>query len=116
MRVTIEGAFANIGGKSYALKQITSVEVRRIPAQRAGPIMVGLAGIIIAFCAGMEMVLTLTIGLLLAVGGFGVAFTRKPTFQLLLHNAGVEAAVLSSRDRQEVQDAATIIKGAVSSV
>lgn len=102
--VRITTSRAVIGGTTYAVKNITSVGMRIIPAQRAGGVLVALLGVLLAVMSGVSAADGMTFnpvvlaGVAIALAGGALAAVQKPRYAVRITTAGGEQDALVSRD------------------
>ena len=117
--VRITNARAIFGPKTYALANISSVQMGVIPAKRAMAILVALGGLCVTTCMGLSAlgallnrdsagvgafisIATLLPALVMA-GGIYFAVTAKPTYTVRLAATSGEAQAMASTDKVFVQ-------------
>ena len=98
--VQITNKRAIFHSKTYAMRNISSVSLGRIPASRKVGILIALAGIAIGGCAGAaEAWEGLAFGLLVVGVGALAAWLPKDRFVVQLSSSSGEIRALVSKDR-----------------
>lgn len=105
--VEITTARAVVKGKTYAVKNITSVAVATIPASRLNGILLAVIGAAVLFFASGSILAGRTtfeinpghvVGLILFALGVALAVLTKAKYAVKIHTAGVEQDMLVSTD------------------
>lgn len=129
--IRVTNARAVLGGKTYAMANITSVTMGKIPANRTAGIVIALAGLVIASCAGCPAVFALSssgsdttvfwvasvgvglLGLLALAAGIAVAAGAQPSYVVRLGSASGETNALVSRDQEYIQKIVSALNEAI---
>lgn len=106
--VRVDGDFVRFGSKSYAVRQITSVEVREhrkggcaayLWLAIAGVFLIGGLGMLADSTAGAGVALGIGL-ILLALGLKALRDARATTYLLMLSSAAAEVQALSTGDAE----------------
>jgi hypothetical protein len=104
--IRVTNARAVIGGKTYAMANITSVSMGTRPANRNPGIVIAIVGLLIAACTGImasDGAGGIVFGILVLVAGIVVAVIAKPSYIVRIGSASGEADALVSKDREYIQ-------------
>lgn len=105
--VTVTNARAVLGGKTYAMANITSVSMGMRPANRVVGIVVALVGLVIAACSaaagGDASFGGILFGILVLGAGIALTVMAKPSYIVRIGSASGEADGLVSKDREHIQ-------------
>ena len=125
--VRVTNARAILGSTSYAIANITSVAIVKSPVNYTVSIILGVIGLVIGSCGGLwalggllagENTLSSVliggaigfVGILIVLGGVGLASNSKPTYVLKIRSASGEANVLSSKNQEYIQNIVSALK------
>ena len=114
--VTITNARAVLGGKTYAMSNITSVAMGAKPANVQPGIVVALIGLAIAACslsAGNSGAVGVIFGILVLVGGIALAVMAKASYIVRIGSASGETDGLVSNDTEYVQKIVNAVNEAI---
>ena len=112
--IHITNARAVLGGKTYAMANITSVAMAKRPANRTLGIVVALVGIILAACGGIgDTSLWIILGVLALLTGIVMAVITKPSYIVRLGSASGESDALSSKDQEYIREIVGAVNEAI---
>ncbi len=115
--VTVTNARAVLGGKTYAMANITSVSMGEKPANRMPGIALAVLGLVIAACGGSvggnQAGLGIVIGLLVLAAGIALVVMTKPSYIVRIGSASGEADGLVSKDKEYIQKIVTAMNEAI---
>ena len=114
--VRITASRADIGGKSYAMANITSVSVARKPAEKVGCVVaLGVVGLLLSFSLGAEGLQFMGVfGLLmLLISIVALVNVLRAKYVLRLGSASGEQEALVSGDETHLQGMASAIRQAI---
>ena len=119
--IQITNARAVLGGKSYAMANITSVGIWERPPDRTPGVALTVGGLVTGLCAccpalgtlgshdsdvagfGILFVVVGLLGLVMLIAGIAIAATAKPSYVMRLGSASGEIDALISKDLDYVQ-------------
>ena len=108
--VVITNARAVMGGKTYAMANITSVSMGQIPANTTIGLYLIIFGIVIGGCgfslgssSSSNMLGALIFAALLIAAGVAVFLTAKPSYTVKLGSASGETHALNSKNMADVK-------------
>lgn len=112
---------AVIGNKTYAMSNITSVEMGRKDPSGCGPGILILVGILMAVGGGVGIsekawgsgLVWLALGVLAIVGGYLTSKRAKPTYTVKVGSASGESNILGSADMDRIQRIVSAINEAI---
>jgi len=129
--IRITNARAVLGGKSYAMANITSVAMWKRPANRTPGVVIAIVGLLITLCACCPASFTLgssdsdaaasgllfvgvgLLGLLGLVAGIVIAAIAKPSYVVRLGSASGETDALVSKDQEYIQKIVNAVNEAI---
>ena len=112
--IHITNARAVLGGKTYAMANITSVSMAKKPANRTLGIVIALIGVIIAACGGIgDTSIWIILGVLGLVVGIVIAALIKPSYIVRLGSASGESDALASHDQQYIREIVVAVNEAI---
>jgi hypothetical protein len=97
--VSVSNARATLGGKTYAMANITSVAMAVTPASRKLGIIIAIVGFLIFLAGASNSTGGALFGILVLAGGTALAAMAKATYVVRLGSASGEADGLTSKDR-----------------
>jgi len=106
--VSITNARAVLGGKTYAMANITSVSMATIPANRKPGIVIAIIGLLIAGVTNGGI-----IGLLILAAGIVLAVIVKPSYVVRIGSASGEADGLVSPNIEYIQKIVNAVNEAI---
>ena len=110
-----------IGAKTYALSNITSVELGRADQSSCGPVVAIFAGLGILAWGVMSLIAKdwgsaaagILFGVLFVWGGLAVSRSAKPTYSVKVGSASGESNILQSPDLATIQTIVNAINEAI---
>jgi hypothetical protein len=110
-----------IGSKTYAMSNITSVEMGRKDPSGCGPGVLILVGIVMAVGGGVGIsensvgsgAVWLVFGALAIFGGVMASKRAKPTYTVKIGSASGESNIMESRDQPTIQQIVNAINEAI---
>lgn len=129
--IQITNARAVLGGKTYAMANITSVMMGKIPANRTAGMVAILIGLLIASCAVCPAFIALDssgseaagswiasvglglLGVLVLGSGIVLAVIAKPRYVVKLGSASGEMNALASHDQEYIQEIVSALNEAI---
>ena len=115
--VTVTNARAVLGGKTYAMANVTSVSMAEKPANRTTGIVIALVGLALAACLGTvggdASAVGIIFGLLVLGAGIAMAVTAKGSYIVRIGSASGEADGLVSNDRDHIQKIVSAMNEAI---
>jgi hypothetical protein len=112
--ITISNVRAIIGNKTYAMANITSVSLHKIPAKRKPGILWAIIGFFVmigGFAGGSPGVGVL--GLIILALGVWVAYSKKDFYTVHIGSSSGEADALKSKDGEYIKSIVTAINEAI---
>jgi len=105
--VTVTSTRAILGGKTYAMTNITSVAMDKTGAKIVPGLILLILGILISGCGlvveGTSRVLGLFIGIAALIVGILALIAAKPSYIVRIGSSSGEANALSSRNQEHIQ-------------
>lgn len=113
--VTITGTRAILGGKTYAMANITSVSMGKVAANRVPGIAIAVGGIAIGGCIGAlsESGGMWALGAVFLIIGVAVAVMAKPKYIVRIGSASGETDALTHEDQDYIQKIVTAMNEAI---
>jgi hypothetical protein len=115
--VSVTNARAVLGGKTYAMANITSVSMAEKPANRTPGIIIAVVGLVMAACLGAAGGDSNATGLLFGVViigvGVAIAVLAKPSYIVKIGSASGEGDGLVSEDREQIQKIVSAMNEAI---
>jgi hypothetical protein len=113
--ITVTNARFIVGGQTFVIRNITSVEFVYHRPSRAGPIALILIGIICALLvySEPEVQFFMVIGIALATLGLLMLVLSRTTYEISLVTSGGQLKALSSKDKQLVTIVADALNRAI---
>ncbi len=103
-----------IESKTYAMANITSINTKRVPANRTlGIIIASIGFVILAIGAGFSSQTGTLVGVLVLIIGLIAVFTAKPTYHLKITSASGEETPLTSKDENYINQVAVAVNEAL---
>lgn len=113
--VVITTARADFGGTTYALAQIVSVSMLKIPADRSTALVLAFLGFATAgLGAALEAVPMIALGVVLFVAGIAWAVTRKPKYAVRLLTGGSTVEAFVTDNENVAAEISVALKRAIS--
>ncbi len=115
--VSVTNARAVLGGKTYAMANITSVSMAEKPANRTPGIIIAVIGLVIAACLGLvggnSNATGLLVGIAIIGAGVAIAVSAKPSYIIKIGSASGEGDGLVSEDREQIQKIVSAMNEAI---
>ena len=113
--ITVTNTRAILGGKTYAMANVTSVAMGKKAANRAPGIIVTLVGVIVAGCtiSGDGFGVGAVIGIMLLVAGIVVAVLVKDKYIVSIGSASGEINALTSPSKEYIMKIVVAINKAI---
>jgi Family of unknown function (DUF6232) len=129
--VLITNTRAVIGGKTYAMANITSVTAGQIPPNRLPGILVAIVSPVVCICGAFPaavvgggsdrfaafqwiyLVVVQLVALLILVGGVILAVTAKPTYSVKFASSAGETNALLSKDQEYIAKIVNAVNEAI---
>jgi hypothetical protein len=120
-QVTVTSSRIVIGGKTYATRHITSVEIGSVRPNPAGPIILGIIGLSRLLC-GIAGAVGSTLAAQVVVAGPGVvllaaaiflALRQKRSYTVMMTSAAGEVEALKTKDKGRVMQVVAAIQRAI---
>lgn len=113
--IQVTNARAVLGGKTYAMANITSVTMGEKPVNRTPGIVIAIVGLSIAACTSTASNSAggVIFGILVLAAGIAIAAIAKPSYIVRLGSASGESDALISKDREYIQKIVNAINEAI---
>ena len=102
--IAVTNARFVVGGQTFAMRGITSVQgIERSPSYFA-PVIIALIGLVMAFSLFAGEIGLGIFGLLILAGGIWIFTRLKPTFAVVLRTAGGEVTAYQSKNSDHIAE------------